>query len=181
MTDKEWEEEAVESCAERIQYIITDRYKSLVQFSRETGISISTLRGWAYGLQYPNINILPTLVRYLDTPADELLWNGGEWQTVRHRIKKAKGNRPEYVDAIRAWRDLPFSTLLNNAIMYEHGSVKECAIHMGMRKETLDRYASGLSIPKTKYLKQICEYFNLSADDALATIELEVRQRESVQ
>lgn len=181
MSDTEWEEEAVESCAKRVQNIITDKYKSLMCFSRETGISISTLRGWSYSLQYPDIKILPILVQYLNTPADELLWNGGEWQIARRRIKMIKGNRREYVEAISEWKGRPFSTLLTNAILFEHGSISECASYMGMRSMTLENYASGASIPKTKYLKQICEYFNLSADDALATIELEVRKRESLQ
>lgn len=181
MTDKEWEEETLKSCAGRIYDLITEKYRSLAQFSRESGINISTLRNWSYSLQYPDIMVLPVLVKYLDTPADELLWNGGEWQTVRRRIKMIKGNRREYVEAISEWKGRPFSTLLTNAILFEHGSVSECASYMGMRSMTLENYASGASIPKTKYLKQICEYFNLSADDALATIELEVQQRESVQ
>lgn len=180
MTDKEWEEEVRVSCAERLQCIITDKYKSLVCFSKETGISISTLRNWSYSLQYPDIKMLPVLVKYLDTPADELLWNGGEWQIVRYRIKKTKGSRREYADTIREWKGWPFSALLTNAIIYEHGSVKECAKYIGIRRETLEKYASGTSIPKTKFLKQICEYFGLSADDVLATIELEVKQRESM-
>lgn len=178
MTDKEWEEEALKSCAGRVYDLITEKYRSLAQFSRESGINISTLRNWSYSLQYPDIMILPALVKYLDTPADELLWNGGEWQTVRNRIKKAKGSRPEYVNAIRAWRDMPFSVLLTNAIIYEDGSITNCASHIGVCGETMRKYTSGESVPKTKYLKKICEYFNLSADDALATIALEIAQNE---
>ena len=178
MTDKEWEEEALKSCAGRIYDLITEKYRSLAQFSMDSGINISTLRNWSYSLQYPDIMVLPALVKYLDTPADELLWNGGEWQTVRHRIKKVKGSRPEYVNTIRAWRDMPFSVLLTNAIIYEDGSITNCASHIGVCSETMRKYTSGESIPKTKYLKRICEYFNLSADDALETIALEIAQNE---
>ena len=71
--------------------------------------------------------------------------------------------------------------LLTNAITYEYGSIEECADDIKIPTATLTRYASGLRIPKTKYLKRICETFNLSADDALKTIDLEVKMHENVQ
>ena len=69
--------------------------------------------------------------------------------------------------------------LLTNAIIYEYGSIEECADDIKIPTATLTRYASGLRIPK--YLKRICETFNLSADDALKTIDLEVKMHENVQ
>lgn len=181
MAMSEWESEAMESFAERLEYSIKDKYKSVTQLSKESGIPESTLRNYKYALQYPEINMLPLLAKHLDVPVDELLWNGGEWQIIRNRIKKKKDGRPEYIDKIREWKDRPFSVLLTNAIIYEYGSIEECADDIKIPTATLTRYASGLRIPKTKYLKRICETFNLSADDALKTIDLEVKMHENVQ
>lgn len=180
MAMSEWESEAMESFAERLEYAIKDKYKTVTKLSKESGIPESTLRNYKYALQYPEINMLPLLSKYLDVSLDELLWNGGEWQIIRKRIKKNKGNRPEYIETIKEWKGRPFSVLLTNAIIYEYGSIEECADDIKIPTETLTRYASGFRIPKTKYLKRICETFNLSADDAMATIELEVKMHENV-
>ena len=181
MAVSDWDADAIESFAERFRETMNEKYKSAVQFSQKSGITLSTVHGWLCNYQYPSMEYLPVLVEYLDISANELLWNGMEWIEVRKRIKKIKGNSPEYVTTISKWEGRPFSELLTNAIIYEHGSIKEFSKLIGIGKETLERYASGKNIPKTKYFKKICEWFDLSADDALATIELEVQQRESVQ
>lgn len=165
-----WEAQAMESFADRLKCAIEDKYGTLGKFSEETGIPLSTVRNWNYSLQYPDIRAINNLVKYLDMPADELLWNGAEWNIARRKAIASKLHKTEYTKTISEWKNKPFHVLLNNAILYEYGSIKECALWIGISKMTLENYVSGKRIPSTKYLKKICEWFNVSADDALETI-----------